>query len=34
MVQNLFGEDYYLEMQRHETHDPNADCTISRINKR
>lgn len=24
---NLFGEDYYLEMQRHETHDPNADCT-------
>ena len=24
----LFGEDYYLEMQRHETHDPNADCTI------
>ena len=23
----LFGEDYYLEMQRHETHDPNADCT-------
>ena len=24
----LFGDDYYLEMQRHETHDPNADCTI------
>ena len=24
----LFGEDYYLEMQRHETHDPNADCTV------
>lgn len=24
---NLFGDDYYLEMQRHETHDPNADCT-------
>lgn len=24
---NLFGEDFYLEMQRHETHDPNADCT-------
>lgn len=24
----LFGADYYLEMQRHETHDPNADCTI------
>ena len=24
----LFGEDSYLEMQRHETHDPNADCTI------
>ena len=24
----LFGEDYYLEMQRHETHDPNADCSI------
>ena len=23
----LFGEDYYLEMQRHETHDPNADNT-------
>lgn len=23
----LFGDDYYLEMQRHETHDPNADCT-------
>mgnify|MGYP000656519281 FL=1 len=21
---NLFGEDYYLEIQRHETHDPNA----------
>lgn len=25
---NLFGEDYYLELQRHETHDPTADCTI------
>lgn len=24
---NLFGEDFYMEMQRHETHDPNADCT-------
>lgn len=24
---NLFGDDYYLELQRHETHDPNADCT-------
>ena len=24
---NLFGEDYYLELQRHETHDANADCT-------
>ena len=24
----LFGADYYLEMQRHETHDPNADCSI------
>ncbi|WP_455629146.1 DNA polymerase III subunit alpha [Parabacteroides chinchillae] len=24
---NLFGDDYYLEMQRHETHNPNADCT-------
>lgn len=24
---NLFGDDFYLEMQRHETHDPNADCT-------
>lgn len=24
---NLFGNDYYLELQRHETHDPNADCT-------
>lgn len=23
----LFGDDYYLEMQRHETHNPNADCT-------
>ncbi len=22
---NLFGEDYYLEMQRHETTNPNAD---------
>ena len=21
---NLFGEDYYLELQRHETHDPEA----------
>ena len=21
---NLFGDDYYLELQRHETHDPNA----------
>lgn len=21
---NLFGEDYYLEIQRHETHDPSA----------
>ena len=25
---NLFGDDYYLEMQRHETHDSNADQTI------
>lgn len=24
---NLFGDDYYLELQRHETHDPNADRT-------
>ena len=24
---NLFGDDYYLEMQRHETHDPLADQT-------
>lgn len=24
---NLFGDDYYLELQRHETHNPNADCT-------
>jgi DNA polymerase-3 subunit alpha len=25
---NLFGDDYYLELQRHETHDPNADNEI------
>jgi DNA polymerase-3 subunit alpha len=25
---NLFGEDYYFELQRHETHDPNADQEI------
>lgn len=24
---NLFGDDFYLEMQRHETHDPKADQT-------
>ena len=24
---NLFGEDYYLEMQRHETHAPGADTS-------
>lgn len=24
---NLFGDDYYIELQRHETHDPNADRT-------
>lgn len=24
---NLFGDDYYLELQRHETHAPNADQT-------
>lgn len=24
----LFGEDYYLEIQRHETHDPNADQQV------
>lgn len=24
---NLFGEDYYIELQRHETHEPNADQT-------
>lgn len=24
---NLFGDDYYLEIQRHETHDPKADST-------
>ncbi|MDR2917778.1 MAG: DNA polymerase III subunit alpha [Tannerella sp.] len=22
---NLFGDDYYIELQRHKTHDPNAD---------
>ncbi|MDR3268673.1 MAG: DNA polymerase III subunit alpha [Tannerella sp.] len=25
---NLFGDDYYLELQRHETHRPNADRDI------
>jgi DNA polymerase-3 subunit alpha len=25
---NLFGEDYYIELQRHETHDSNADQEI------
>ena len=25
---NLFGEDYYLELQRHQTNDPNADSSI------
>jgi len=25
---NLFGEDYYLELQRHKTNDPNADRSI------
>ena len=25
---NIFGDDYYLEMQRHETHDPNADQEV------
>ena len=25
---NLFGDDYYLELQRHETHDPNAVSDI------
>lgn len=24
---NLFGDDYYIELQRHETHEPNADQT-------
>lgn len=24
---NLFGDDYYLEMQRHETHKPGADTS-------
>lgn len=24
---NLFGDDYYLELMRHETHNPKADCT-------
>lgn len=24
---NLLGEDFYIEIQRHETHDPNADQT-------
>ncbi|MDR2118437.1 MAG: DNA polymerase III subunit alpha [Tannerellaceae bacterium] len=24
---NLFGNDFYLELQRHPTHDPNADQT-------
>ncbi|MDH6356305.1 DNA polymerase III subunit alpha [Parabacteroides sp. PF5-9] len=24
---NLFGDDYYLELQRHETHNPNADSS-------
>jgi DNA polymerase-3 subunit alpha len=25
---NLFGDDYYLELQRHKTNNPNADQTI------
>ncbi len=25
---NLFGDDYYLEMQRHHTNKPNADQTV------
>lgn len=25
---NIFGEDYYLEMQRHETHRPDADQKV------
>lgn len=25
---NLMGDDYYLEMQRHETHRPDADQTV------
>jgi DNA polymerase-3 subunit alpha len=25
---NLFGSDYYLELQRHETNDEKADCSI------
>ena len=25
---NLFGDDYYLEMQRHQTNKPNADQTV------
>ncbi|MDR1381537.1 MAG: DNA polymerase III subunit alpha [Tannerella sp.] len=25
---NLFGDDYYLELQRHETHDPDAEQDV------
>ncbi len=28
---NLFGEDYYLELQRHQTNDPNASREVFRI---
>jgi DNA polymerase-3 subunit alpha len=25
---DIFGEDFYIEMQRHETHDPDADMSV------
>ena len=25
---DIFGEDFYLEVQRHETNDPEADRTV------
>ncbi|MFV0397482.1 MAG: DNA polymerase III subunit alpha [Bacteroidales bacterium] len=28
---NLFGDDYYLELQRHQTNDPNASREVFRI---
>ena len=31
---NIFWQDFYLEIQRHETYDPEADMTVFPSNRK